>query len=366
MVSHKDNFEELLTQYGNSTENSVMDIMKGTLEDKRSLTANQLLRISANSYLFPSTVLAIAKSYPEDKEIIDICLNAAEEAQDQGLRAAVSLIHNPKNKQAASNLLVAMTFVGKNPYMYDETTFLQTSRGQELVLSIINHYSNDKSIADKACQIINNFADTVSDSKRVCWTTNLVEANPGNRRVIDTAFAQAEKISSWKEKTLILSSLAKNNSGNREILNKIRLQAENTDLQSYKGILLALSCPLDKKMSEKLIKIAADNDNNTKIDLYSAILSVHPNNQEIAVKILNDPYSYQGGGYHTGYTVSSVFSKILEANPDNNKLRKLTIARAREISENLPDYQKKYITEAINTWSTIQNTTSLKTNSYTN
>ena len=370
-----DDFKNALNNETISIDKAIDDAMKRTTESKRHIVAYKLLKIAAEQsekkddwYLFQEVVLGISRHSPNNETIIDLCAKTAEDYRDNGLKAAVLLTRNPNDKNAIMNLLdETLTIVKKDPDVkglyykgWDTLQFLDTVSGHKMVLNVIENNPNDRIIADKACKIVHHFRD-VSDSIRVSWAKAIVDANPGNQMVTDMAFTQADKVSSsWSENMNILSSIAIANHDNPDVLNKIRKIAEKaetkypnlqpTRINEYKGRLLSLTCPLDKEMSERLIKFAYNATNNAKIDIYSKVLAANPRNEDIAMRILRDPFLYKGAGYNTGYTVNKVFSKVLEANPNNKKVLDLAIERTEAI-KTYPDIQGKWIIDdAVKEW----------------
>jgi len=368
-----------------SSEKTVLKIMQETPKEKRYVVAHELLRAGAeqakqegDNCMMLTVIPAIAKAYPQDKGIIDMCVKAAEHYDDAGLRAAILLIHNPDDKEAAKALLSAMNRTSKSDpdmnALHDRNAgqwkFLHTVTGHDLVLDTISRNANDKVIANKACQIMHNFRD-IADPVRAEWTSAIAQANPGNKQAINMAFDQANKTPWWSGNLQILSAIARANQNDAEVLDKIRTIAEHTTCGSlpityeYRGKLLALTCPLDEKMSGKLITMAHKSTNDAKIDIFSAVLAANPNNEEIAAKILHGPFSYSGIGYNTGYTVSEVFSKVLEANPNNEYIRDLAVKKAKAIALDPKVQGKSFIAEAIEKWTSKDGTAKTKTKAKT-
>ncbi len=376
MGAAADKFEEALSRrspdiYVNA-EKVVMNIIKEAPQEKKRIYARDLLRAGiarsnqeGDGCIMLNVIPGIAKACPEDKGIIDICVNAANSLGDRGLRAAVLLIHNPDDKDAMMDMMVAMTansrefpnMDGMNKKESKAWQYLDITDGHDAILDIIKHCKNDKAVASRACQIMHNF-DYISDSVRTTWTSVITEANPGNQQVIDMAFAQANKVRWWIGHHGILTSIARANQDMPEVLDKIRRDAENTSFEdesttnTYRSKLLALTCDLKKKdVCDRLIQMTYGAWNSAKVDVYSAILEANPNNEEIAMQILRDPFSADmAADWNNGYTVKEVFSKLLEKNPNNAKLLDYAVKKAEMVKNNPRSQWKEAIDDAIAQW----------------
>lgn len=367
-------FNEALAKRDRDTyvdvEKLIERIMKEAPKEKRYIVAKELLQAGADkakdkgdSCIMLDVIPAIARSYPQDEGIIGICTKAAQHRQDDGLLASVLLIHNPNDERAARYLMSAMLATAKGDPNEEaiferdasQWKFLHTSDGQDVVLDTIKRFPNNKAIARKACMIMQSFKD-IADPVRARWTSTIVEANPGDERIVKMAFGQADKTDWWHGKLGILSSIAKANQDNPRVLNVIRNHAEQTRLgypettNEYRGKLLSLTCPLDEKMSYRLIAMAHNATNDAKIDIFSRVLEANPNNEDIAISILTGPFNYSGIGRNTGSTVSEVFSKALEVNPGNKNLLKIAVERARQIKKDPEVQGTRFIDESIDKW----------------
>jgi len=371
-----DKFAEALSRRGPDiyvdSEEVAMNIIREAPQEKRRIYARDLLRAGVerskqkgDGCIMLNIIPGIAKACPEDKGIIDICVNAANSLGDRGLRAAVLLLHNPDDRDAMMDMMVAMTAKSREFPNMDgldkkdskDWQFLDISDGRDAILDIISRCKNDKAVANRACQIMHNF-DDISDPVRTRWTSTIVKANPGNQQVIDMAFAQADKVPWWIGHQGILSSIARANQDKPEVLDKIRYDAEHTRFQyedvtnTYRSRLLALTCDLKKEdVCDRLIQMTYGAWNDAKIDVYSAILEANPKNEEIAMKILRDPFSADvAGDKNAGYTVREVFSKVLEKNPNNAKLLDYAVKKAELIKADPKSQGIQMIDEAIAQW----------------
>lgn len=367
-----------------NTKDVVAGILKETPKEKRILVAHELLRAGeerskckGDGSIMLTVIPAIAQTYPDDKAIIDLCVQAAERRQDDGMRAAILLIQNPKNKDAAREIVSAMCDISRDDPDNDAVfrikdarlwKFLHTSEGRDMVQDAMSEHPNDPVMANLACQMMHNFQD-IAETVRADWTAKIVEANPENKRVVEMAFAQESKVSWWRGSLQILSSIARANPNDGETLSKIRDKAERFKSgysgveNEYKGKLLALTCPPDKEAS-RLISMANNATNDGKIDILTAVAKANPNNTDIAKQILYGNYPGEGlaGGSNTGYTVSTIFSAVLKANPNNEEIKKLAVDRAKVIMED-PELQgKSFIVEAIDGWTGKDKTIPSNTN----